>query len=244
MVKKRNLRKERIMRKSIVTLGICICFAILSAGPALAADNTSTGTHNITERVGIAEATPLKMLHMTSEATDMGIRFDSSQGITDIFADGDDLVYRIGGVGYVAFRGSSKNVGFGIFNPQRRIHLHDGSGVGVFFRVSNNEGAVDFGADNGDMQFVAGGALRMSIFDTTGFVAVGNHTATEKLDVVGNCKISGTMDVGDEATVKVLEITGGLDLAEKFPVKEEASANRTEMQDLLLGHGAQNKDEK
>lgn len=120
---------------------------------------------------------------------------------------------------------SDTNCGFSFVTPggtadamlhfSRPGSVQDGS---IVYRFDGDGGG-------GRMTLSAGKQEVLHVTGTAGEVGVGTSNPLAKLDVRGNSRIDGNLDVlnGDvavsgQATVQVLEITGGSDLSEYFDV--------------------------
>jgi hypothetical protein len=275
--KQRVLQEARIMKrlmKSRVTLGVCICFAMMSAGPAMALDIVGDRVNSdleVTGDVGIGTASPDAMLHIkktTSSYAPSELHFEADGintaaqvrlqrlgtnretkfilqtgsvadwhvgvvrkggGLTEDFSISQSADLFVTPPEFILMKASG-NVGIGTSFPSSKLEVKDVNDVNISSRTNTDVGGAGILLQNPTRLWrIYNDGANSSVFRIRDITAGQTRLTIDA---------SGDVTIGGEASVKVLEITGGADLAEMFPVSDAAPAGRTEMQDLLLGHGA------
>jgi len=98
------------------------------------------------------------------------------------------------------------NVGIGVTNPMARLHLGGVAGIdGLIFPDGTLQTTAAVGG-SGDSLWSASGS---DIFYNAGRVGIGTSSPTQKLHVVGNARVDGTVGIGTTpTTVSSLHVAG------------------------------------
>jgi hypothetical protein len=90
------------------------------------------------------------------------------------------------------------NVGIGTSSPARLLELSAGEPT-LRFNPTSVSGAYIFTAADGKFYFTPESTYVSTMTFSSGNVGIGTTSPTQKLDVVGNAKVSGSVQVGDDS---------------------------------------------
>ena len=169
----------------------------------------SDGQGYFAGNVGIGTTSPGRKLHIHGSGAG-GLNFkvsDAAAGSTAFEIDTSTSAHLVVGSNYAMSITPSGNVGIGTKNPERKLHVHSTSGpseLGIRLYLEAARG-WDFKIKAGDPKLYIydynGDADRL-VIDASGNVGIGTTSPSEKLEVSGNIKASGTVSQGSSKEFK------------------------------------------
>lgn len=231
------------MKFKMYSLTIIVVLLCLASDQLLAQNLTVAGNGSIGGDLGIGTQNPAAMLHFRAQAndTDKLLNFAENDNLSFFFEAGFAGTGEQGNTLKLNTFGSSftqnamtwradGNVGIGALNPMARLQIVDGSnntgsGGGYILLGSTTVGQANMGLDRSSIQArLDGGVTSMALQPAGGNVGIGLTDPDEKLEVEGNVKINGRIDVNNGAT--------------NIFIGESASPNASPQESVIIGYEA------